>query len=294
MSIRSKWLIRTLIRLFGAAAIPAWALLASGVALGDVRISSQAVDPETAALVETVRQSLNFSPGVTALDARVTIGAAAFREALAEDDTRPLVAAYLSSIEFETALNGRERPRYVTAVFSNPDPIDQVILARKLLGRSTIGVFDSQAAHSLVPRVASKGVRTIQASPGQGVDSLLRAANSIDVMVVMPDDAVLNRSNISHVVRALYQQRKFLVGYSDTLTRVGCLASVYVPPEAIARSVAKALEHQATSGVLPEPAFVRDVAVSLNERLARSLNISLPDRAEILDAIRAGAAERAQ
>lgn len=290
MSIQSRWLINTLVRLVVAVAIP-WALLMSGVALGDVRVSPGAEGPETAALEKTVRELLNASPRIAALDGRVTIGAAAFREALAKSDAGPLVAAYLTSVEFETALNGGEPPRHVTAVFSNPDPVDQVILARKLLGRSTIGVFDSPAAHSLVTRIASRGVHTIQVSPGQEVDSLLRAANSFDVMIVMPDAAVLNRSNINHVVRTLYQQRKFLVGYSDTLTRVGSLASVYVTPEAIARSVMSVLEQYAATGVLPGPIFVTDVDVSINDRLARSLNIALPDRAEILDTIRSRGAE---
>jgi hypothetical protein len=269
-------------------------LLASAAASGDVRISSAVESPETDALVKTVRELLDDSPQIAARDARVTIGAEAFRVALAEGDKGPVIAAYLSSVEFEAVLNGRERPRNVTAVFSNPDPVDQVILARKLLGRSTVGVFDSPAAHSLVKRLGSKGVHAIQVSPGQGIDSLLRATYSLDVMIVTPDAGVLNRSNINHVVRVLYQQRKFLVGYSDTLTRVGCVASVYVTSDAIARNVMRVIEQQGVSGVLPEPVFVRDIEVSINDRLARSLNIVSVDRAEILDAIRSRAAETAQ
>jgi len=286
MSIRTKWQILTSIRLLVAVALP-WVLLLSSVAFGDVRISPAGGSPEAAALVKTLREGLDASPEIAGFDARVTIGAEAFREAFVESDTRPLIAAYLSSVDFERVLNGRERPRHVTAVFSNPDPVDQVTLARKILGRSTIGVFDSPAAHSLVQRIIGMGVHAIQVSRGQKADSLLRAAGSVDVMIVTPDAEVLNRSNINHVVRALYQQRKFLVGYSETLTRVGCLASVHVTSEAIARSILRVLEEHAPSSVLPAPIFVGDVEVSINDRLARSLNIVLPDRAELMDALRA-------
>ena len=77
-----------------------------------------------------------------------------------------------------------------------------------------------------------------------------------------------------------------LIGYSATLTRVGALASVYVSPEAIARSVVDVLVGYARSSKLARPAFVSDVEVTVNDRLARSLNIAVPEQAELLEAVR--------
>lgn len=254
----------------------------------EVQIEAEpAANPEITTLVQLVRDALSdSSPRVAALDGtRVTIGAAAFRHALTTDDGRPFIAAYITSAEFESALGTRVRPAHITAVFNHPDPLDQVALAQVLLGRSVLGVFDSPAVHSLVARMRGRGVDAIPVSPEQGIDSLLRAADSFDAIIVLPDTTV-NRSNINHVVRTLYGRRTVLIGYSATLTRVGALASVYLPPEAIARSVANVLEQYADNGTLPEPVFVRDIDVTLNERLARSLNIALPDRAGLVEAVR--------
>lgn len=258
----------------------------------EIYITPASGDAETATLVQTVQTELSgASPAAQRLEARVTIGAKAFRDALAENDSRPLIATYLTSVEFQEALNGRERPAYVTAVFSNPDPAAQVRLARQLLGRASLGAFDSPAAHSLVTRVAGLGVHPIPISPGQGIDSLLRSAQSLDALIVLPDASVLNRSNINHTVRTLYQQRKVLIGHSLTLSGVGALASVYSSREAIAHTALQVLEDYATTGLLPGPAFVSDVDVAVNDRLARSLNISVPDRASLLKAVRSNAAE---
>lgn len=253
----------------------------------DVQVKPEPPNPATAALARMVQDELAKSPlRLASLDAHIAIGADAFRDALARNDGRPLIAAYITSTEFEAALSGRTRPQNITAVFSNPDPLDQVALAQALLGQSTLGVFDSPAARSLVTRATNRGAHAIPVTAGQGIDSLLRAASSFDVIIALPDSAVLNRANINHVVRTLYERRKVLIGYSDTLTQVGGLASVYVSPEAIARSVENALAQYAASGTLPNPIFVRDIDVSINDRLARSLNITLPDRAELLKAVR--------
>lgn len=256
--------------------------------MAEIRIEpATATGQEAAQLAEVIRNELaRASPRIAALDVRITVGPLAFREALGSDDEHPLIATYLTSTEFAASLGGRERPAHVTAVFSNPDPLDQVALAQALVGRAVVGVFDSPAVHSLVSRIAARGVRPVPVSAGQGIDSLLRAAGGLDVIIVLPDPGVLNESNINHVVRTLYQRRQVLIGYSATLTRVGSLASVYSTPEAVARSVAQTLERFAGSGALPDPAFVEDVDIVVNERLAQSLNIALPTRAELFSAIR--------
>jgi hypothetical protein len=283
MRPKSSWIRRV------AIVSPLWlTLLLPVTSSTEVQIEAEpGANPEITALVQLVRDALSVSsPRAAALkNARVTVGVAAFQQALTTDDGRPLIAAYITSAEFESALGTRPRPVHITAVFNHPDPLDQVALAQALLGRSALGVFDSPAVHSLVARMRSRGVDAIPVSPEQGIDSLLRAADSFDAIIVLPDTTV-NRSNVNHVVRTLYGRRAVLIGYSATLTRVGALASVYLPPEAIARSVADVLDQYADNGTVREPVFVRDVDVTLNARLARSLNIALPDRADLVEAVR--------
>jgi len=211
------------IRRGAAVATAICTLLTSRIGVAEVQIESS---PETAGLAQLVRGSISDAPRrIAELDARVTIGAAAFRAALDKDDRRPVVAAYVSTSEFAAALTAAPRGRHITAVFSNPDPLDELTLAKTILSRARVAAFDSTAVHPLVSRLTEHGVTPIPVSHQESVDALLRAAGPFDVILTLPD-GVLNGANIGHVVRTLYQQHKVLIGYSDTLTRVGSLASV--------------------------------------------------------------------
>jgi hypothetical protein len=268
-------------------------LLISHLAAAEVQIQpAPAASEETASLVAQIKRAIAEAPAqVTSTNVRVTVGPRAFEDAVAADDPRPIVAAYLTSGEFEAALRGREN-RDITAVFSNPDPRDQVALAHALLGRSALAVFDSPPAHRLV-QLLGESVHPLPSSREQSIDSLLRAADPFDAIIVLPDPTTLNRANINHVVRTLYERRKVLIGYSVTLARVGALASVYVTPEAIPRSVVDILNEYAASGTLPAPVFVSDIDVAVNDRLARSLNITVPEHAQLLNAVRSRRSEGA-
>lgn len=201
-------------------------LAVSRFALAQVQVEPAAPAlPAIAELVQELQSAIAASPpAVAASNVRVTVGRAAFEEALAAEDARPIVAAYLTSSEFEAAVAGR-KPAYVTAVFSNPDPRDQAALAHALLGRSALATFDSPTTHHLVQLLA-ESVQPIPVSGEQRIDSLLRAADSFDAIIALPDPNLLNRSSINHVVRTLYARRKVLIGYSVTLTRVGDRKSV--------------------------------------------------------------------
>jgi ABC-type uncharacterized transport system substrate-binding protein len=262
---------------------------AAPIALAEVHIEV-GTEPtsELIALADAVRGTLAATPlNESTIDARVTIGAVAFRQALSDDDVRPIIAAFLTSTDFDEALAGRMRPPHVTAIFANPDPRDQLSLARALLGdTASIGVFDAPKSRALLARLDSGAVQRIPVFHREGIDPSLRAADSVDAILVLPDD-VLTRANISHVVRSLYARRIVLIGHSATLVRVGSLASVYVPPESISAEIRSVLSAYAATRSLAAPRFVEEVDVAVNERLARSLNIVLPARVELLQSIKA-------
>ena len=262
-------------------------LLASPCFAQPVVDAGRAPDSQATQLAQTLRTAIaGQALPTSSVNLRITVGADALREALDADPSQLTLALYLSSVEFDVVLKDRKRSTNVTAIFNNPDPLDQVYLAESLLGKATLGVFDSPNSHSLAVRLTHQSVQVISAQPEQDIDSLLRRASGINALIVLPDSAVLNRANINHVVRTLYQQRSVLIGYSQTLTQVGSLASIYVTPNALLAQILKTVTAVAENGALPAPRFVSDVSVAVNEQLARSLNIPLPPDATLLDAIK--------
>lgn len=249
--------------------------------------------------IEAVRgelQSALARTATTTRNIRVTIGPEALRAALAKDATSPLIATFVTSTEFANAVGAEPRP-HVTAIYSNPDPLDQVALARGILRNAKIGVVDAPGSRALslpLTRQPSAQVTPIPLGNGPVVNTFLQGVRGLDAVIVLPDTEVLNQGNVNYVVRALYQQRKVLIGYSDTLTRVGALASVFPRRAAIVERVAATVSEFVASGTMPAPQFVRDVDITLNERLARSLNIVLPDLQELRAHVQRRPLERPQ
>lgn len=251
--------------------------------------------PEIEAVRGELQAALARTPATTQ-NIRVTIGPEALRVALAQDATSPLIATFVTSTEFANAVGAVPRAR-VTAIYSNPDPLDQVALARGILRNATIGVIDAPGSRALslpLARQASAQVTAIPLGNGPVVNTFLQGMSGLDAAIVLPDTDVLNQGNVGYVVRALYQQRKVLIGYSDTLTRVGALASVFPRRAAVVERVAATVSEFVASGTMPPPQFVRDVDITLNERLARSLNIVLPDLHELRAYVQRRPLERPQ
>ena len=265
------------------------ALLVPAVAGAQIQIDAGFEPTEhTVVLADRVQQTLTAHPQLSALDVRITIGAGALRQALTRNDARPVIAAYITSTDFQTIFDAAGRPRHVTAVFSNPDPRDQLALAGAVLGEhARIGVFDTPAADSLLRPSIHDSIATLTVRPGEDINSVLRQAFSLDAILVLPD-GVLTRDNIHHAVRTLYGRRAVLIGHSAMLTRVGSLASVYVSAESIAVEVADVVSHYAATQELRAPVFVDDIEVAVNPRLARSLNLALPPTPVLVGAVREG------
>lgn len=284
MTVRTE----TLLRSGRCALLLAW-LMVPAVAASQIRIET-GPEPtsQSAALTEQVLQTLTTHPEFATLDVSVTIGAAALRQALQRDDGRPVIAAYLTSTDFQAIVGADGRPGHVTAVFANPDPRDQLTLARALLGaRAMIGVFDSPAAGSLLHPPVHDTLYALTVRPGEDINAVLRQADSLDALLVLPD-GVLTRDNIHHAVRTLYGRRVVLIGHSAMLTRVGSLASVYVPSTSIVAAVRDVLSHYAATKELLAPMFVDDIDVAVNGRLARSLNLTVPPPSALVRSVRAG------
>jgi hypothetical protein len=278
--------METLLR-FCRCAVIGIALLVPAIAVAQIEINAGLEQKEqSAALSEQIRKVLATHPEFAALNARVTIGAAALRQVLRSDDGRPVIAAYLTSAEFRTIVGAGGPASHVTAVYANPDPRDQFTLARLVLGEhARIGVFDTPTADSLLRPPVHDTIRSLLVRPGEDINVVLRQAGSLDAILVLPD-GVLTRDNIHHSVRTLYGRRVVLIGHSAMLTRVGGLASVYVSSASIAAAVADMLSHYAAAQELLAPIFVDDVEVAVNPRLARSLNLVLPPTSILVREVR--------
>jgi putative ABC transport system substrate-binding protein len=104
-----------------------------------------------------------------------------------------------------------------------------------------------------------------------------------DLLLAVPDPQVFNRHTAQSLFLTSYRYRVPVLGYSRSLTRAGALLSLHSSPAQIGRQAAEwvnsALREPGTR--LPSPAYPAYFGVSVNEQVARSINVPLPPEAEL-------------
>jgi ABC-type uncharacterized transport system substrate-binding protein len=98
-----------------------------------------------------------------------------------------------------------------------------------------------------------------------------------DVLLSVADPLVYNSETIHHVLLTTYRYRVPVLGLSKAYVDAGALLAVYSTPEQIGQQVAQVLAALTRAGghVLPAPAYPRQFQVSINRRVAASLDLTL-------------------
>jgi len=209
----------------------------------------------------------------------ISIGPKGFAHALNDSDrtNRPVVALFITSSEYHQII-GEHPGRRTTAIYSNANPVHQLGLSQLLLGSSKIAVVSTPSTIRLIEDLQSDSNSDLLVIDGRVITtatSLLQSVASADAVLVLPDRDVFNRNNIRHLIRGLYKQEKVLIGYSNTMTKLGSLASVHPTKVHIFNELERLLKDRAHGGTLPAARFPLEFTVSQNDSLARSLNLSL-------------------
>lgn len=115
------------------------------------------------------------------------------------------------------------------------------------------------------------------------VETLENVLGEADILLLaFPDANVLSRTTAQSVFMTSYRFRDPVVGYSESLSRAGALLTVYSTPVQIGRQAAEIIEKSLDGGKLPAAQWPQYFSVSVNEHVARSLDISVPPEAVLM------------
>lgn len=110
------------------------------------------------------------------------------------------------------------------------------------------------------------------------IPALVRALGYGDFLLAATDDAIYNPRTIKHILLTAYRRNKIVIGPSQAYVKAGALASSYAPFPAMADQGARFIEQFFETGSFPEPAYSPVFRVEVNDQVARSLNIPVPER----------------
>lgn len=175
---------------------------------------------------------------------------------------------------------------YLDQPFGRP-----LALARLLLPparRVGIIVSDAPAAqldgYAAEARQAGLELVTERVADRQGLaGALRRLLPRIDVLLLVPDVAVIDALSVRPILIASYRHKIPVVGFSRGLVEAGVVASVYASTAAIGRAGGRlARQWNPATGALPAARPAASFELDFNHAVARSLGIAIPvDAAEL-------------
>ncbi len=125
-------------------------------------------------------------------------------------------------------------------------------------------------------KIAQPVIRTLERSSDVG-KVLGRLLEEIGILIAVPDSRVYNRKTVVNILLSTYRRRVPVLGFSPGFTRAGAMVSLYTQPEQIGRQVSElALQYLAT-GRIPPLQAPKYYSVEINQSVAASLGIPLPD-----------------
>lgn len=235
-----------------------------------------------------------FSNGQTSHDSDtpvIALGPEAFTRARQENRAFPILALFVDR-SFIDGYADRSQGS-ISGVLYNPPLVRQAIAGHIILPQAThvamLARPDTVELYEPVveqlPEYGLEGKIFVVASDDDLIPTLIRALNYGDFILAAPDSSIYNPRTIKPILLTAYRRNRIVIGPSHAYVKAGALASTYTPLTAIADLAADFMEQYRTNGQFPPPAYPRTFSIELNQQVARSLNIPLPDRQTIIQGI---------
>jgi len=156
-----------------------------------------------------------------------------------------------------------------------------------LPGRSRVGALASSSSIPWLRQqkrlAAERGLEfSVEAATAETMPKVLDGLLPYsDILLALPDSAIHNRNTVPLILLASYRLGIPVVAYSESYLNAGAILALYSTPAQTSRQAATMvmdiLRGKPTLGIVEPVEF----KVGVNDRVARSLGISLPSAAEL-------------
>lgn len=222
----------------------------------------------------------------------VTLGQEALTRVLEAGTQRQILALLIGSDTLTGVAENAKAP--VSTVFYDPPLLRQALIGRVILpqaSRMSLLARPGQAARyePLINQLTEFGIeaRVFLVSGDEAlIPTLSRALSFGDFLLATPDEVIYNPRTIKHILLTTYRRNRLVIGPSHAFVRAGVLASSFVPLPDYAAEAARYIQTWQRTGVLPEPSYPDHFSIEINQQVARSLNLPLPEKEQILEEVR--------
>jgi len=210
----------------------------------------------------------------------IAIGFDSFSGLLKKQFNVPIVAVFISRQSYRKAIKGVDNLTKVSAIFSDPNPYDQIKLAKLLYKKSIdIAVLLSNETDFLRPEIARSAnemqtkVLFVNVDDAKNIYKTLSKVVTYDVLLAVPDAQIYNSESMRTILLTTYRHDQSLIGFSKGMVKAGALATTTVDVSDVAGETNRWLHRYQKNHRLPEPDYSRKFNVYVNKYVAESLSI---------------------
>lgn len=180
--------------------------------------------------------------------------------------------------------------RTTSAVYGDMPPGRWMNFAQLVEGRrgGTVGILAGPVTATRVSRLEAAALERAlrlhverierENDAGPAVERLVRDAA---VLLALPDPVAHTAGTVPPLLLITYRTGVPVIGYSEAYLRAGAAAVLYSTPDQIAQQVVEIVGAFRQGRGLPPPQYTKYFSVGVNQSVARSLGLSLPQPAEL-------------
>ncbi|SFM26025.1 ABC transporter substrate-binding protein [Marinobacter zhejiangensis] len=222
----------------------------------------------------------------------ITLGGSALAQAHQSSSWPPTLALMVTEDQFSRYAERGETP--ISSVYYDAPLVRQALLGKLILPQA------SRVALLVQPGYETHYDELIRELQGYDLEArvftvrdeesligtLSRALSYGDFLLAVPDPVIFNPQTIKHILLTAYRKNRVVVGPGRAFVRAGVLASTFPPLEAMARAAALQISHYHDTGELLPPSHPIEFDVEINQQVAHSLNIPVPDKDALIDGLK--------
>ena len=220
----------------------------------------------------------------------LTIGSAAFKEALIKFKTSPIIASFLPRRIYEELIGSSLiKNNNTTAIFIDQSMQRQLALARLITptGKTVGTVFgassinERQRLYDAAKTTGFKIKSVVLNSADNPVSTLQPIIQKTDVFLAIPDQSAFNRASAKWSLFIALRLKKPLIGFSEKYVDAGAPAAIFSSPQQIGKQTAEILISYLKTRILPTPAHPKYFTVKTNLKSIQTINLQMDDAATL-------------
>lgn len=149
----------------------------------------------------------------------------------------------------------------------------------------------TQQSESLFEKAATESKQSLATYYINQTDQLSSALKSLskeaDILLALPDPGIYNKSTTRSILLSSYRYKLPIIGFSKAYVKAGAIAAIYSEPEQISTQTINISDQFFDKNNFEKKVYYpTNFSVSLNHKVARSMNIWLPESSVITEQIK--------